>query len=194
MKERYKTEKLSAMNLPKNFFGNGGIFNETDTFPDLNATWQRATWPMHELEVDWSRYEGVNMLPTSSSHTDFFFKIVGFDASARVIGVNTIYLGQCYLIMADKNEQLSYKWGTGIMINLASDDSVARLYVMPSTQKSEKSAIVDRWNYPIKHLELHNDQFLKLTLTKEIHVRKSTIGSPCTDLHEENYYKVRFFL
>ena len=69
MKERYKTEQLSAMNLPKNFFGNGGTFNETDTFPDLNATWQRATWPMHELEVDWSRYEGVNMLPTSSSHT-----------------------------------------------------------------------------------------------------------------------------
>ena len=62
MKERYKTGELASMGLPENFFSNPypdkSKFNPNDHFPDINATWQRATWPIKELEVDWSRYDG----------------------------------------------------------------------------------------------------------------------------------------
>ena len=66
LKERYKSDELSALGLPKNFFDNGGSLNQTEAFPDLNATWQSATWPSHELEADWSRYEGENIWNTRS--------------------------------------------------------------------------------------------------------------------------------
>ena len=93
--------------------------------------------------------------------------------------------------MANKHEKLSI-YDTSFMMNLVGNDSVANLYVIPSTENSEHSAAVDRWNYPVKHFELYNHGFLKLTLNKEHHMRKSTEGSPCTALDEETYYRVLF--
>ena len=80
------------------------------------------------------------------------------------------------------------------MINLLANDSAANLYVMPSAEKSEVMAIVDRWNYPIDPLQIRNNNFLKFILEKEIHVKKSTEGFQCSDLPEQNYYKVRLSL
>ena len=61
-KESFQKDELSATGLPDNFFSRfgGGSFNHTGPFPNLNATWQRATWPEGELQVDWSRYEGTS--------------------------------------------------------------------------------------------------------------------------------------
>ena len=60
-KESFHKNELRASGLPDNFFSrfDGGSYNYTGPFPNLNATWQRATWPEGELEVDWSRYEGT---------------------------------------------------------------------------------------------------------------------------------------
>ena len=91
--------------------------------------------------------------------------------------------------MANKHQNLS-KSGTGLMMNMVRNDSVSNLYIMPSAEKSEKSVVVNLPNYPLKHFELRNDDFLKLVLNKEIHARRSTEGSPCTDLDEVNYYEV----
>ena len=50
------------MGLPDDFFDNPNldktIFSKKGSFPDLNATWQRATWPITDFEIDWKRYEG----------------------------------------------------------------------------------------------------------------------------------------
>ena len=63
LKERYKNGVLSAMDLPEDLFSSRyldeGNFNQKDKFPDLNATWQRATWPIEELNVEWSKYQGM---------------------------------------------------------------------------------------------------------------------------------------
>ena len=61
-KDRYKKEELSSMGLPDNFLNSGDRFNHTHPFPDLNATWQRATWPLQELEIDWNFYEGMTII------------------------------------------------------------------------------------------------------------------------------------
>ena len=60
MKQRFQDGKLEAMGLPEAFLSkpDGIKLNTKIPFPDLNATWQRATWPMNELDIDWSRYEG----------------------------------------------------------------------------------------------------------------------------------------
>ena len=79
---------------------------------------------------------------------------------------------------------------SALMLNLLGNDSVANLYIIPSTEKSEVSAIVDRWNKPIDPIDMRNNNFLKLIMEKEIHVKKSTVGYPCTDLEEEYYAKV----
>ena len=110
-----------------------------------------------------------------------------------MIPINTIFLGQCYLIQAVKKDKLPYEQ-TGLLINLFENDSVTNLYIMPSTEKSEVSAIVDRWNHPIDPIEIRNNNFLKLIMEKEFHVKKSSVGFLCTDLPEENYSKVRFII
>ena len=104
-------------------------------------------------------------------------------------------MGQCYLINVTKHELYTgknTKKNTALMINLLANDSAANLYVMPSAEKSEVMAIVDRWNYPIDPLQIRNNNFLKFILEKEIHVKKSTEGFQCSDLPEQNYYKVRY--
>ena len=63
-KDRYNKEKLEAMGLPEDFFDNRNpdrtIFDNNKSFPDLNSTWQRATWPLTDFEADWRRYEGMD--------------------------------------------------------------------------------------------------------------------------------------
>lgn len=76
------------------------------------------------------------------------------------------------------------------MMNMMRGDSVSNLYILPNVENSEKSVIINLPNYPLKHFQLRNGEFLKLVLNKEFHARRSTLGSPCTELHEENYYQV----
>ena len=63
-KDRYNKEQLEAMDLPEDFFDNRNpdktIFSNNKSFPDLNSTWQRATWPLTDFEADWRRYEGMH--------------------------------------------------------------------------------------------------------------------------------------
>ena len=111
----------------------------------------------------------------------------------RLIPVNTIFLGQCYLVNRTEHEVYSGKntlKTSALMMNLLRNDSIINLYIIPSTEKSEVSAVVDRWNQPIDPIEIRSNNFLKLILEKEIHVKKSTVGYLCTDLQEENYAKV----
>ena len=92
--------------------------------------------------------------------------------------------------MADKHESMP-SWGptTALMLNLVKNSS-ANLYIIPNARNIEVGAVVDSWNYPIKKFELHRNNFLRLVFNKEIHVRQSTEGSPCTELEEETYYQV----
>ena len=60
-RNRYKKDVLSSMDLPENFLDSGIKFNHSHPFPDLNATWQNATWPLQEFEIDWDYYEGTKM-------------------------------------------------------------------------------------------------------------------------------------
>ena len=92
--------------------------------------------------------------------------------------------------MANKHEKVPSFSGTKLLMNLVRNNSVALLYIIPKSRKSEKSAVIDRWNYPVKKFELRNDDFLKLTFSKEIHSRQSSEGSPCSQLDEEFYYEV----
>lgn len=61
-KERYNKKELVSMDLPEDFFDNRypdvDMFRNRNSFPDLNSTWQRATWSWSEFEIAWSRYEG----------------------------------------------------------------------------------------------------------------------------------------
>ena len=56
-KQRYNKDELAAMELPDDFFDNRhpdkSKFVNRSSFPDLNATWQRATWPVTDFEMDW---------------------------------------------------------------------------------------------------------------------------------------------
>ena len=65
-KQRYKKDELAAMEIPKDFFDNyypdRAKFRNKSSFPDLNATWLRATWPLTDFEIDWSRYEGMRSM------------------------------------------------------------------------------------------------------------------------------------
>ena len=191
-KERFQKDKLEAFGLPDNFFGkpNGLSLNHTGPFPNLNATWQRAAWPKEELQVDWWRYEGIRV-----QFTKYFVgrpancsSLTGFYANARAVSVNTLFYGRCYLILAIKNETKANVKGTSLLINLPKD-SVANLYIIPRTENIELSAVIDVWNYPVKHFQLHNNEIVRLTFKKEFHVRKPTKSSPCTDDHEETFYK-----
>ena len=119
--------------------------------------------------------------------------MAGFNTSMKAMSINTIFLGQCYLVQAIKHNRYSYDTadaGLGLLMNLVGNDSVADFFVIPSYENSEVSAIVDRWTHPINPIEIRNYNFLKLIMVKERHVKKSTIGFPCTDLPEQNYTKV----
>ena len=52
------------MELPEDFFDNyqpdRTKLSNTDSFPDLNATWLRATWSYKDFKIDWARYEGMS--------------------------------------------------------------------------------------------------------------------------------------
>ena len=116
---------------------------------------------------------------------------LGFNSSARFTRVNTLYWGQCYLVVANKLETSpSFGTGTALMMNLIREAAVAWLYLLPNAGKSENAAVVDKWNYPLEHFELKTDDFLKLTINKELHMRQSSEASPCTDLNEETFYEV----
>ena len=94
--------------------------------------------------------------------------------------------------MANKHEtNPTSGTGTSLIMNLIRNDSAVWLFIIPSAGNSEKSAVVDKWNYPVNRFGLHNDDFHKLIFNKEFHVRESTDGSPCTDLDEESYYEVQ---
>ena len=92
--------------------------------------------------------------------------------------------------MANKHEKISSNTGASLFMNLVRNNSVALLFIIPKLRKSENSAVIDRWNYPVKKFELQNDEFLKLTFKKEIHSTKSSEDSPCSELDEEFYYEV----
>ena len=68
--KRYKKDELGAMGLPADFFDNRSpdmnMFEDRDSFPDLNVTWQRATWNMTDFEMDWDAYEGAALHITNS--------------------------------------------------------------------------------------------------------------------------------
>ena len=60
-KQRYKTDELADMELPEDFFDNWTDRTKlryNDSFPDLNATWNRATWAGDDIGIDYRRYEG----------------------------------------------------------------------------------------------------------------------------------------
>ena len=197
--QRYKKDALAAMGLPDDFFDNvtpdKSMFEGQYSFPDLNVTWQKVTWNMTNFEMDWKAYEGVAFgirYLYFLNRITFDMHAIGYNASVRFITINTLYYGQCYLLMANKHEHLpQYGTLTGIMMNLIGNDSEAWLWILPNAGKSEKSATVNRWNYPIKHFELRNHDFLKLTFSKEIHSRQSTEGFPCSKTDEEIFYEVR---
>ena len=93
--------------------------------------------------------------------------------------------------MANKHETApSMGKETVLLLNLIKNDSVAMLSILPSARNIEKGAVIDWWNHPIKSFELRNENYLGLIFNKEIHVRQSTKGSPCSDLLEETYYQV----
>ena len=97
--------------------------------------------------------------------------------------------------MAKKHETSpSMGTNTALMLNLPRNSSVVLLlYIIPSVRNVEKAAVINVWNYPVKYYELRHDNFLQLIFTKEIHVRKSTQGSLCTNFeeHEAAFYKVK---
>ena len=94
--------------------------------------------------------------------------------------------------MAEKNESHpSHGALTGLIMNFESNESAAWLYIIPTTRNSEKSATLNRWNYPVSRFTLHNFEFLDLAIRKEINVRQSTLGFPCSEIGEEHYYQVK---
>ena len=64
-KQRYNKDELAAMELPEDFldnrYPNRTMFSNMDSFPDLNATWQRGTWPLVDFEIYWRAYEGMEV-------------------------------------------------------------------------------------------------------------------------------------
>ena len=94
--------------------------------------------------------------------------------------------------MANKNEHMP-KYGdlTGLLMNLVGNDSMAWLYIIPSVVKIEKAAAINRWIYPVRRFRLRNYDYLGLSFIKEVHVRQSTEGFPCSETDEEIYYEVR---
>ena len=77
-KNRYNKEELSSMGLPENFLDSGKRFNKTEVFPDINTTWQRGTWQLQEMEIDWNFYEGIFTTCTMQCIIGYYCKRVIF--------------------------------------------------------------------------------------------------------------------
>ena len=94
--------------------------------------------------------------------------------------------------MANKLEHMpQFDAHTGLLMNLVGNDSEAYLFLIPSVGKSEKAAAIAKYNYPVERFTLRNDNYLGLTISKEMHVKQSTEGFPCSEEDEEIYYEVR---
>ena len=76
-------------------------------------------------------------------------------------------------------------------MDLVKNDGFAWLYIIPSVGKTEKAAAIERWNYPVRRFELRNYDYKGFSISKEIHVKQSTKGFPCSQMDEETYYEVR---
>ena len=121
--------------------------------------------------------------------------LLGFNSSAKLVRINTLYYGQCYLIKRIKHENNPTMGSdTALILNLLRNNSAVWLYLLANEEKSENSAVVGIWHYPVDPFELHNDEFLRLTISKEFHVKRSTQADPCTRLEEATYYEVKFHL
>ena len=76
-KKRYNKKELRAMEIPVDFFDDRNqdttLFSQNKSFPDLNSTWQRATWPVTDFEADWWGYEGMVYTDTNSFLNIFSF-------------------------------------------------------------------------------------------------------------------------
>ena len=120
----------------------------------------------------------------------------GAYANTKVIGVNTMYLGRCYLILAEKDGNLTQDLDpreNGLMLNLGIKNDSVRIYTIPGIENSVNSAVLDAWHYPIKFFDIHVNMYMRFILTKEIHQRKSTKNDPCSKLHEATFYQVNSF-
>ena len=121
--------------------------------------------------------------------------LLGFNSSAKLVRINTMYYGQCYLIKRIQNENNpTMGSGTALILNLLRNNSAVWLYLLPNEGKSENSAVVGIWHHPVDPLELRNDEFLRITISKALHVKRSTQADPCTRLEEATYYEVKFHL
>ena len=121
--------------------------------------------------------------------------LLGFNSSAKLVRINTMYYGQCHLIkriIHENNPTMGSD--TALMLNLLRNNSAVWLYLLPNEGKSENSAVVGQWHYPVDPFELQNDEFLRLTISKEFHVKRSKQADPCSRLEEATYYEVKFHL
>ena len=75
-KQHYKKDELTVRGLPVNFFQNRHPdVTDKNVLPDLNATWQKATWSLADFEVNWWRFEGNDII------NKFTFPSNNFDMS-----------------------------------------------------------------------------------------------------------------
>ena len=111
--------------------------------------------------------------------------------AGRAYSVNTVYVGKCFLIspgISEYQQQEKMLKPPNIAISLPTDDSRVQVYII--RDDSENALILDYWHYPIKPLELKNNMFMGLSLTKEYHIRIPREDSPCNKIPEKSYYKV----
>ena len=101
----------------------------------------------------------------------------------RVITLNTLFSGRCY-ILDSGNESKTY-WH----INLPNDESVANLFVL--REGGENPLILGIWHFPIKMYQIGNTMYQSMIMKKEQHIRTSTSDSACVDEPTDNYYKAR---
>ena len=125
-------------------------------------------------------------------HIIFYQRFTDSSTKAgRVYSVNTVYVGKCFLIspgISEYQQQEKMLKPPNIAISLPTDDSRVQAYII--RDDSENALILDYWHYPIKPLELKNNMFMGLSLTKEYHIRIPREDSPCNKIPEKSYYKV----
>ena len=56
--QRYKQGALRSVGLPKDFLDNYQMKDLPVQFPDLNYTWNMATWSPDDFDLYWKHYEG----------------------------------------------------------------------------------------------------------------------------------------
>ena len=96
-------------------------------------------------------------------------------------------MGKCYIVSASKilSNNNEAKRSAKISINLPRNDSEFKLYAYILPSDADNAVILDIQ-------EIQNLMYIRLTITKEFHLRKSRANSPCTSLPEERFYKVPF--